>query len=209
MNKLLHIIAAPRGEDSRTLKVTQAFVERLRGKYPDCAIDELNLFAEPLPPLTVEVLDGKYVLLGGGRLSGPLKEAWREVERHIERFLDTDAYLVSTPMWNFSIPFVLKHYIDVIVQPQYLFRYTETGPGGLVKNKKMVVVTSRGGDYGPDSPFHAYDHQEPYLRTIFAFVGITDITFVNAQPMDALGPEVQQDRLEAAKETARQVAASW
>ena len=208
MKKLMHIIAAPRGEDSRTLKVTDAFMQKFREKYPDCEIDELNLFAEPLPPITIEVLRGKYVLLGGGQLSGPLKDAWREVERHIERFLDTDAYLVSTPMWNFSIPFVLKHYIDVVIQPQYLFRYTEKGVEGLVKNKKMVVITSRGGDYGPDSPFRAYDHQEPYLRTIFGFVGITDITFVNAQPMDALGPEVQQEKLEAAKETARQVAAS-
>ena len=142
-------------------------------------------------------------------LSGRLKDAWKEVERQIERFVDADGYLISTPMWNFSIPFVLKHYIDVIVQPKYLFRYTEKGPEGLVKGKRMVVITSRGGDYGPDSPFRAYDHQEPYLRTIFGFVGVTDITFVNAQPMDALGPEVEREKLEVAKETARGIAASF
>lgn len=112
-------------------------------------------------------------------------------------------------MWNFSVPFVLKHYIDVIMQPKYLFRYTEAGPEGLVKGKKMVVVTSRGGDYGPDSPVRAYDHQEPYLRTIFGLAGITDITFVNAQPMDAMGPEVARERLEAAKEKARQTASEF
>jgi FMN-dependent NADH-azoreductase len=210
MNKLFHIIAAPRGEDSRTLKVTEAFMESFRQKYPGCAVNELNVFTETLPSLTAEALEAKYVLMGGGQLSGELKDAWREVEQHIERFLDTDAYLISTPMWNFSIPFALKHYIDVIVQPQYLFRYTDEGsPEGLVKNKKMVVITSRGGDYGPDSPVRTYDHQEPYLRDIFGFVGITDITFVNAQPMDASGPEVQQEKLEAAKETARQVAANF
>jgi len=210
MNRLLYINAAPRGADSRTLKVTEAFMEKLREKYPDCEIDELNLFTEPLPPVTVEVLAGKYVLLGGGQLSGKLKNAWQDVEQHTERFLDTDAYLVSTPMWNFSIPFASKQYIDVVVQPQYLFRYTDEGsPEGLVKDKKMVVITSRGGDYGPDSPFRAYDHLEPYLRTVFGFVGITDITFVNAQPMDALGPEVEQEKLEAAKATARQVAADF
>jgi len=209
MKRLLHIIAAPRGENSRTLKVTEAFMERFRQKYPDCEIDELNLFTESLPPLTLEVIGGKYVLLGGAELSGKLKRAWKDVEGHIDRFLGADGYLISTPMWNFSIPSALKHYIDVIVQPKYLFRYTEKGPEGLVKNRKMVVITSRGGDYGPDSPFHAYDHQEPYLRTIFNFVGITDISFVNAQPMDALSPEVQREKLEAAKKTARQVAASF
>ena len=209
MKKLLHIVAAPRGEDSRTLKVTEAFLGRFREKYLDCEVDELNLFTESLPSLTIEVIDGKYVLLGGGELSGELKDAWREVERHIERFLDADGYVISTPMWNFSIPFVLKHYIDVIIQPKYLFRYVGTGVEGLVKNKKMVVITSRGGDYRPDSPVRAYDHQEPYLRTIFGFVGITDITFVNAQPMDAMGPEVQREKLESAKEAAEQVAASF
>ncbi len=210
MKKLLHIVAAPRGELSRTLNVTDAFLETFRQKYPGCEVDELNVFTEALPQLTVEVLGAKYVLMGGGQLSGELKDAWRDVERHIERFLGADAYLISTPMWNFSIPFALKHYIDVIVQPQYLFRYTDKGsPEGLVKNKKMVVITSRGGDYGPDSPVRTYDHQEPYLRDIFGFVGITDITFVNAQPMDALGPEVQQEKVDAARETARQVAANF
>ena len=210
INKLLHINAAPRGENSRTLKVTEAFMEKFGEKYPDCEVDELNVFTEALPSMTGEVLDAKYVLMGGGQLSGRLKDAWRDVERHIERFLDADAYLISTPMWNFSIPFALKRYIDVIVQPQYLFRYTDEGsPEGLVKNRKMVVITSRGGDYGPDSSVHTYDYQEPYLRTIFGFVGITDITFVNAQPMDALGPEVAQEKLESAREAARQVAADF
>ena len=209
MKKLLHIVAAPRGEDSRTLKVTEAFLTRFKERYPDCEIVELNLFKGSLPSLTLEVIGGKYVLLGGGELSGPLKDAWRQVEHHIERFLDADGYLISTPMWNFSIPFVLKHYIDVIIQPKYLFQYTEKGPEGLVKNKKMIVITSRGGDYGPDSPFREYDFQEPYLRTVFGFVGIEDITFINAQPMDAMGTEVQERALEEARIAARNAAENF
>jgi FMN-dependent NADH-azoreductase len=208
MRKLLHIIATPRANDSRTLRVTGAFLERFREKQPDCEIDELNLFSEPLPALTLQVVGGKYVLLGGGELSGETKVAWKDVERHIARFLDADAYLISTPMWNFSIPFVLKHYLDVIVQPRYLFHYTETGPEGLLKNKKMVVITSRGGDYGEESPFKDYDFQEPYLRTIFGFVGIDDITFINAQPMDAMGQEVQEKKVEEARTLAGKVAES-
>ena len=209
MKKLLHIIATPRAQDSRTLKVTEAFLESFRKKYPDCAIDELNVTAEALPSLTVEVVSGKYVLLSGGELTEKLKAAWRDVERHINRFLSADAYLISTPMWNFSIPYPLKQYIDVIVQPKYLFSYTDKGVEGLVKNKKMAVIATRGGDYSLESPFHSYDFQEPYLRAIFGFVGITDITFIIAQPMDALGHQVQEEKIEAAKVMAVNLAKSF
>lgn len=203
MEKLLHIIATPRAAESRTLKISQAFLESFTKKYPACQIDELNLFTQSLPSLSVKRVDGKYVLLGGKELSGELKEAWKDIENQIKRFLSADGYLISTPMWNFSIPYVLKHYIDVIVQPRYLFQYTEKGAEGLVKNKKMIVITSRGGDYSPDSATAKFDLQEPYLRAIFGLVGLTDITFIHAQPMDALGPEVQKEKLEQAKVLAK------
>jgi FMN-dependent NADH-azoreductase len=203
MKRLLHVIATPRAEDSRTLEISRVFLENFRKKFPDCAVDELNVATERLPPLTVKALSGKYVLLGGGDLSGELKAAWSEIERHIERFLSADTYLISTPMWNFGIPYCLKEYIDVIVQPKYLFRYTDKGVEGLAKDKKMFVMTSRGGDYGPKSPMRGLDFEEPYLRAVFGFVGITEVTFIIAEPMDALGPEVRRDRIEKAKEAAR------
>lgn len=206
MKKLLHIIATPMDEESRTLKVSKIFLETFRKKYPECEIDELNVTTENLQSLTVKVVYGKYVLLRGGELTEELKDAWKNVLRHIERFISSDGYLITTPMWNFNIPYSLKHYIDIIIQPKYLFRYTDKGAEGLVKNKKMVVITSRGGDYSPNSPFHAYDFQEPYLRAIFGFVGITDITFINAQPMDALGESVQEEKIKEAKDLAKKIA---
>lgn len=209
MKKLLHIIATPRAQDSRTLQISQVFLENFRKKFPACIIDELNIATESLPPLTVKVVSGKYALLSGKDLSGELKTAWREVERHIERFLSADIYLISTPMWNFSIPYPLKHYIDVIVQPRYLFRYTDKGVEGLAKNKKMFIIVSRGGDYSQGSPAHSFDFQEPYLRAIFGLVGITDITFITAEPMDALGQEVQRDKIEKAKALAEKAASSF
>ncbi len=205
MNRLLHVVATPRGEESRTLKVSREFLESFKKKYPACGIDELDLFKEKLPELTVKRVDGKYILLGGKDLSGEFKEVWEEIVTHINRFLSADIYLVSTPMWNFGIPYALKHYIDVIVQPKYLFKYTDKGPEGLAKNKKMIIITSRGGDYSPNTPFHSYDFQEPYLRAIFGLVGITDITFINAQPMDAMGPEVQLEKLKAAREASKKI----
>ena len=208
MKKLLHIIATPRdASESRTLKVTKAFFGSFKESHPDWVIEEFDLFKEKLPELTVKRVDGKYVLLGGKDLTGEFEKAWKEIIAHIERFLSADRYLITTPMWNFSIPYVLKHYIDIIIQPKYLFRYTDKGVEGLAKGKKMVVITSRGGDYGPESVARPYDAQEPYLRSIFGFVGISDITFINAQPMDALGPQVQEEKIKEAQvlaETAAQ-----
>lgn len=204
MKKLLHIIATPRGDDSRTLKVSNAFLAAFKQKRSDWVIEELNLAKEELPSLTVKRVDGKYVLLAGKDLFGKLKEAWQEIIFHIERFMSADAYLISTPMWNFSIPYTLKQYIDIIIQPKYLFRYTEKGVEGLVKNKKMIIITSRGGDYS-SGEMKNFDFQEPYLRAIFGLVGLTDINFINAQPMD-MGPDLQKQKIDEAQKLARQIA---
>jgi FMN-dependent NADH-azoreductase len=92
-------------------------------------------------------------------------------------------YLITVPMWNFGIPYALKYYIDAIVQPGYLFRYNERGiPEGLVKGKKMICYFARRRLFSQYSHEHS-DFVEPYLRAIFNFWD-TDITFINAQPMD-------------------------
>ena len=208
MERLFHIIATPRQEESRTLKVSAVFLGAFRKKYPDCYMDELNVMTEKLPGLTVKVVSGKYVLLGGKELADKFKDAWNPVIGQIERFLLADAYLISTPMWNFHIPYPLKQYIDIIIQPKYLFRYAANGVEGLVKNKKMMVISSRGGDYSSGTPAQGYDFQEPYLRAIFGFVGIVDINFVNLQPAD-MGPELLQKGIEEAKSAALKAVESF
>ncbi len=206
MKRLLHIIASPREDESRTLQVSEVFLEAFREKHPDWVIDELNLPKEELPSLTMQSVSGKYVLLEGKDIYGRLKETWAEILQHIERFKTADLFLVSTPMWNFNIPYMLKHYIDLIVQPRHTFRYKEDGKTeGLVKDRKMIVITSRGGQYlNETKPF---DFQEPYLRTIFGFIGITDIDFIKAEPMD-MGLELQKQKLEAAKKVAKKAGAN-
>ncbi len=208
MNKLLHIIASPREEQSRTLKVSKSFLDAFKKKNHSCSIDELNVATAQLPSLTLKTVSGKYMLLGGKNLTGELVNAWEPIEKEIERFLSADGYLISAPMWNFSIPYTLKQYIDIIIQPKYLFRYTPKGVEGLAKMKKMIVITSRGGDYSHGAS-KSYDFQEPYLKTVFGFVGISDITFINAEPMDALGPDVEREKIAEACEKAKKIAASW
>lgn len=203
MKKLLHIIATPREEDSRTLKITEPFLESFRKKHPDWVIEELNLAKQELPSLNLKLVSGKYVLLAGKELFGELKQNWKDVVAYIDQFLSADGYLISAPMWNFSIPYMLKHYIDLIVQPKYLFRYTENGTEGLVKGKKMVVIATYGGAYTTDQS-KSYNFHEPYLRTIFGFVGITDMTFLVAQPTD-MGKELEQAKVSEAIEKAKQL----
>ena len=208
MKKLLHLIATPRSEESRTLRVSEAFLEVFRETHRDWVLDELNLAREELPSLIQRGVDGRYILLEGEELYGSLKESWEDVVGHIRRFLSADGYLVSTPMWNFSIPYVLKQYLDVITQPRLSFRPGESGAvEGMAAGRKLVVVTSRGWDYDA-GPWRGHDLQEPYLRLIFGFLGVTDIDFVVAQPTD-LGEELRERRIREARERARAVAARF
>ena len=201
--KLLHVIATPREQDSNTMRVATAFLKSLHATYGDLSVDTINVFTGDLPAVAGDNIETKYTLMTRQPIDKRHKESWKQIEFLIEHFLSADIYLISTPMWNFSIPYALKYYIDSIIQPGYLYKYNEQGqPVGLVHGKKMICVTSRGGDYSEKSPFHAYDFQEPYLRAIFGFVGITDMHFINAQPMD-ITPELREAAIAGAIEEAR------
>lgn len=206
--RLLHIVATPRSHESNTIRVSNALIEELYLKYEDLTVKVLDLFKADLPAVAGENIENKYKLMTGQELDEHHKSSWDAIETNIKRFLDSDIYLLTVPMWNFGIPYALKYYIDAIVQPGYLFRYNERGiPEGLVIGKKMIIVTSRGGDYSPNGPLHSLDFVEPYLRTIFNFVGITDIHFINAQPMD-ISPGVRRAALLKAIGEARAFVAS-
>jgi FMN-dependent NADH-azoreductase len=200
--KLLHVVASPRASRSRTLTISEAFLHHLQLKRPETQVQTRDLFAADLPPVDGENMDSKYRLMVGRPIDPGHADSWAHIEALIAEFLEADVYLVTAPMWNFSIPYVLKYYIDAIVQPRYLFTYNEQGvPVGLVHGKKMVCITTRGGDYSLGSPMNAYDAQEAYLRQIFGFVGITDLQCIHAQPMD-LAPGTRASALEGATRAA-------
>jgi FMN-dependent NADH-azoreductase len=112
-------------------------------------------------------------------------------------FLAADVIVIGAPMYNFGIPSQLKAWIDRIAVPGKTFRYTETGPEGLAGGKKVIVASTRGGIYSADAPAAVMDFQEPYLRTVFGFFGITDLEFVRAEGM-GLGPEPKALAIERA-----------
>jgi FMN-dependent NADH-azoreductase len=205
--KILHIIATPRNEKSNTLQVSKAFLNSLSAHRDDIDVEVVDLFNRDLPALAGDNIEAKYTLMVGRPIDKNHEESWREIELLIRHFLSADAYLISTPMWNFGIPYALKYYIDCIVQPGYVFQYDGMGvPVPMVHGKKMVCVTARGGDYSPDSPLHAYDFQEPYLRSIFGFIGITDLEFISLQPTDIASQ--REAAFSSAMERARTLAGS-
>jgi FMN-dependent NADH-azoreductase len=189
---------------SNTGRVSSVLLEEFHAAYEDLTVHTLDLYSADLPAVAGVNIKSKYALMTGQPLDDAARSSWGQIERTIEQFLDADIYLLTVPMWNFSIPYALKYYIDAIVQPGYLFAYDEFGqPHGLALNRRMVCVTSRGADYSAP-PAAALDFVEPYLRTIFGFVGITEIQFFNVQPMD-----ISQDSRRSAFRSAIGDVRSW
>lgn len=209
MSSLLYIEASPRGEKSRSSSLAHVFLEECARSYPQLHIETRNLWNTPLPPVTGAAVSAKYALMNEHPLADSEKKAWNDILQHVQHFKAADGYLISVPMWNFNVPYPLKHYIDVIVQPGHTFHYTENGPEGLVKEKPLCIITTRGGDYSKNSPFYSYDMQTPWLKNIFSFIGFTNITFVHAQPMDAGSPETIRDAYDEACTAARAAASSF
>ena len=210
MSKLLNIQASPRGKRSKSIIVADAFVETYKRRHPDDEIVTLNVFREPIPDFDGLAVEAKYKLLDGKELSQEELREWKKVEEVIEQFTSADKYLLAVAMWNFSIPYRLKQYIDVLVQPGYTFSYSEDkGYQGLVAGKPMVVVYARGGEYALGSEAEAFDLQKKYIELIFTFMGIKNMRSVIVEPTLQGGPDVAAKKCEEAIENAREIASSF
>jgi FMN-dependent NADH-azoreductase len=199
MAKLLYIESSPRKERSASIEVAKAFVEEYRKTHPGDTVDTLDLWTTPLPEFNGEVIDAKYAILHGQPHTPGQKAAWKAVEGVIERFKGADKYLFSLPMWNFGIPYKLKHYIDIVVQPTYTFSFSPTeGYKGLVTGKKVAVVYARGGAYPAGSGGEALDLQKRYLEQCLGFIGFTDVTSIVVEPTLAAPESVEKSKAAAA-----------
>jgi FMN-dependent NADH-azoreductase len=206
--KVLHVIATPRGLASNTARVSSCLLEALREEEDDLEVTTLDLFRADLPSVAGKNIESKYRLMTGQAIEDDAaKASWNHIEQTIDQFMAADVYLFTVPMWNLGIPYVLKYYIDAIVQPGYLFRYTPDGQvEGLVKNKTMLLVISSGSDY-TTQPMASFNFVESYLRAIFGFVGLTDVHVFHANGMD-MGPELKKTGQRSAIAEARVFAQS-
>ena len=182
MERILYIKANPKKvEDSYTLKIAETFVKEYKERNKNSEIIELDLYKEDLSHVDME------------RLGMIFSEEENNLSRYADEFAGFDKYIIAAPMWNLSIPSILKTYIDHITVAGKTFRYTENGPQGLLENKKLIHITSRGGMYssGPGADFEMGDR---YLRTIFGFIGIEDFHTIAFESTAALSPqEVEQN----------------
>jgi FMN-dependent NADH-azoreductase len=198
--KLLHVDASILGESSVSRQLSSAIVARLREVHPDVEATYYDLGAEPIGHLTGAHLAARQ---GAVADTASLRQDVARGQQALEDFLGADIVVVGAPMYNFSVSSQLKAWIDRLAVAGRTFRYTDRGVQGLAAGKKLIVASSRGGIYGPDTPMASFDHQESYLRRIFGFFGVTDITFIRAEGLHVSANHRQAAIAAATAEAAR------
>lgn len=190
MSKVLYIKANAKEEgQSRTFKISDSFIEEYKKHHPQDEVMTLDLYKEDIGFLSEE---GIRLKLNPGEGRNPLL-------RYAHQFVEADKIVFAEPLWNLSIPAILKAYIDYICIVGMTFRYTAEGPVGLCKGKKALNVTARGGDYST-GPFAAWEMGDRYLRTVMGFLGITDFTTISANSLDVVGADVDAIVSKASRE---------
>ena len=182
MSKLLYIKANIKSEgESRTFRVSDSFIEEYKKNNPKDEVVVLDLYKENIDFLRSEDL---------GKIFGPKDEESKNnpILKYAYQFAEADKYVIASPMWNLSIPAILKAYIDYVSVTGITFKYTAEGPVGLLKDKKAVHIVSRGGEYA-NAPYEMGDR---YLRTILGFFGISEIETIAVENVDVIGVNVQE-----------------
>lgn len=204
MARLLYVEASPRKQRSASIEVAQAFLAAYRAAHPADQIETLDLWDLDLPEFDGEALAAKYAGISGTALTPAQDEAWGTIRSLAAPFHLADKLLFAVPLWNFGIPYKLKHLIDLISQKDVLFTFDELGLTGKLRGKRAAVIYARGLDYhGADTitPAAQYDFQKPYLEMWLRFIGITDIKDIIVEKT-LFGPEVDIDSRKMAKEKA-------
>lgn len=179
MTHILHLDASPRSDRSISRTLAKEFISDWKAAHPNDIVTYRDIGHTPVPFVSEAWIAGAFT--PPDQHSPESAEAIRLSNQLVDEFLAADRYVFAVPMYNFSIPANFKAYIDQIVRVGHTFSVEADGSyKGLVTGKKMLIVTARGGSYPKDTPYHAYDMQEPYFRLIFGFLGITDIDVIHA-----------------------------
>lgn len=183
MSTLLYVEASPRKDRSASIEVAQSFVSAFLEKDASNTVETLDLWNIVLPQFDGDTINAKYRVMHGEDPTPDEISAWDVITKITDQFKAADHYLFSSPMWNFSIPYKLKHYIDVISQPGMTWSFSpETGYEGLVTGKSATLVLARGGEYSSGPVVAAMDFQRTYLEMILGFIGFKDINTVLIEP---------------------------
>ena len=194
MTTVLALRSSILGEASASNHLIDETIARLRAEDATLRVIDRDLGAKPVPHL-----DGD----GANALRADPANAGQQAARALSDLLihelqSADILLIGAPMYNFGISSMLKSWFDHVLRAGVTFRYSDSGPEGLLAGKRAIVILTRGGQYS-DGPARTMDAQEPHLRTLLGFVGITDQTFVRAEKL-AFGPAERETALGQARD---------
>ena len=187
MSTLLKINASLFSANGQSSQLAERFAAAWQASHPGSRIVERDLAANPVPHL-----DGARFMAFLAKPEERSAEQQTVVDFSdalIAELRAADVIVIGAPMYNFSVPTTLRSWFDHVLRAGETFRYSEAGPEGLLTGKKVIVVESRGGLYS-EGPGQALDFQEPYLRQLLGFVGLTDVTFIRAEKI-GYGPEAR------------------
>ena len=208
MSKLIHIESSPRKKRSKSIAVASQFIDSYLASHPGDEVQTIDLWEKELPAFDGFTIDAKYQVMHGQEFTPEQESAWQAVVDLCEQFKSGDKFLFSLPMWNFGIPYKLKHYIDLIAQPGQTFSFDpETGYSGLVTGKPVAVIYSRGGAYSAEGA-KAMDLQKGYMDLLLGFIGFENVNSILVEPTAAAPDDVAKAE-SAAVEQARSIASSF
>ena len=202
--KLLHVDSSILGANSVSRQVSAAIVDALKQANPGAEVTYRDLAAKSLPHLSPEHLAAAH---GAVPEVGPIQDDMTASAAALDEFLAADTVVIGAPLYNFTVPSQLKAWIDRILVAGKTFKYGAAGAEGLAGGRKVVVAVARGGIYAPGTPYAGAEHAESYLRTVFGFIGITDLQVVLAEGLQ-MGPEAREKAVTAALQTAASLKAA-
>jgi FMN-dependent NADH-azoreductase len=186
MSNILVLNSSVSGEASISRLLVADAVTELSSRDPSAKIVFRDLAADPIPHLLPSTVAGVRA-----QAASPAEQEARALsDKLIAELRAADTIVIGAPMYNFSVPTTLRSWFDHVLRAGETFRYSEAGPEGLLTGKKVIVVESRGGLYS-EGPAQALDFQEPYLRQLLGFIGLTDVTFIRAEKI-GYGPEARE-----------------
>ena len=201
MNNILLVLASPRDRASYSHQIGRRIVDNLKSRYPAANVVVRNLAKEPLHDVTEGFITGRGI--AKDKRSVAEAKVLELSDVLVGELMAADVVVLATPMHNFGVSASMKAWIDHIVRPGVTFSYSDKGLMGLAAGKKTILVLARGGIYS-EGPMKAYDFQEPYLRTVLGFIGITDIDVVRIEGV-ALGDESLRTAVTSAKAHADEI----
>jgi len=183
MTDLLYISASPSQHDSHSGAVARELVSAYRELHPSRSVATVDVWDLDLPEFDATMIAAKFAVLRSQDATDAQRAQWARAVRLSEAFNQAQCYVFSLPMWNYGVPYRLKHYIDVVTLPGQNWSWSRAeGYRPLLQGKRAVPVYSSAGDFSPGAPKPYEDFQKPYMRQWLRFIGVEVVDEIAVAP---------------------------